>query len=74
MLFRSNYVDTQGNVGQYEIDSANIESLLTTSKQNMLFRDDQGALTTNDMIKPDNYKGILTDKEIQDIENEILNN
>lgn len=69
-----NYVDTQGNVGQYEVPSDSIESLLTSSKQNMLFRDDQGALTTNDMIKPDNYKGILTDKEIQDIENEILNN
>ena len=69
-----NYIDTKGEVGSYEINDSEVENLLTNSKQSMLFRDDEGVLTTNDMIRPDNYKGLLSDQEIQDIENEILNN
>jgi hypothetical protein len=69
-----NYVDQNGDVGVLEeLKDGELQKYLQ-GRGSGFYRDNTGAATTNDMLSPGQFKGILSDEELAKIENEIANN
>lgn len=69
-----NYVDQNGDVGSIEgLKDGELQKYLQ-GRGSGFYRDNTGAATTNDMLSPGQFKGILSDEELAKIENEIANN
>ena len=69
-----NYVDQNGDVGSIEgLGDGELQKYLQ-GRGSGFYRDNTGAATTNDMLSPGQFKGILSDEELAKIENEIANN
>ena len=69
-----NYVDQNGDVGSIEgLGDGELQKYLQ-GRGSGFYRDNTGAASTNDMLSPGQFKGILSDEELAKIENEIANN